>query len=138
VRQGATSVGNQRAYQARLSKNTQQGRLGALFTWIASGGRVYRVECIAAEARFESFEPTCLRTLSSFRPLTSAERDEIRMHVLRVVRANAVETVAALAARSQSVWSAERVAIANGLEPSARLERGRSVKVAVSAPYRPR
>jgi predicted Zn-dependent protease len=138
VRQGAVTVGDRRAWQARLSQTTQQGRVGGLFTWIASGGRVYRLECIAAEARFDGFEPVCGRTVSSFRPLSAAERAEIRAHVLRVVRANAGETVAALTARSRSVWSAERVAVANGLEPGARLDAGRPVKVAVSAPYRSR
>jgi predicted Zn-dependent protease len=138
VRQGATSVGSQPAWQARLSQTTQQGKVGGLFTWIASGGRVYRLECIAAESRFQAFEPVCQRTVGSFRPLTRAERDEIRAHVLRVVAASSGETVAALAARSHSVWSAEWVAVANGLEPGARLERGRPVKIAVSAPYRSR
>jgi predicted Zn-dependent protease len=138
VRQGPSSVGELSAYQARLSQADQQGRVGGLFTWIASGGRVYRFECVAAEARFEGFEPACLRTVSSFRRLTQGERDAIRVRILHIAFANAGETPLALAARTGSAWSGERVAIANGLEPNARLERGRPVKIAVSAPYRPK
>jgi predicted Zn-dependent protease len=139
VREGPTNVGNQRAYQARLSQDTQQGRVGGLFTWIASNGRIYRLECMSSEARFDNFQSVCLRTVSSFGPLSANERDAIRVHVLRVVRANAGETVLALASRIKSAWSPERTAIANALEPGTRLEAGRPVKVAVAAPYqRPR
>jgi predicted Zn-dependent protease len=135
VKHGALSIGDRRAYQARLSQNTQQGRVGGLFTWIASDGRVYRIECMAAEARFDDFRDVCMRTVKSFRELAPGEREAIRMHVLRVVRANPGDTPAAIASRSDSPWSGERIAVANALEPGARLESGRPVKVAVSAPY---
>jgi len=138
VREAATRVGGLGAYEARLSQSGQQGRVGGLFTWVALGGRVFRIECIAPESRFEALGSACRNTVASFRPLDASDRASIRNHVLRIVTASSGETVAALTARSASAWSAQRVAIANGLDLSTRLERGRPVKVVVAEPYRPR
>lgn len=135
VRHGAVSIGALRGYQARLSQTSSQGKVGALFTWIAHGGRIYRVECLAAEARFARFAPTCESTTGSFRPLEADERRRIQAHVLRIATARSGEGLSAVAERTGNVWSPERTAVVNGMAGvSAPLPGGR-LKIAVAVPY---
>ena len=138
VKHGAVSIGALRGYQVRVKQASQQGEVGALFTWIAHGGQVYRVECVAAEARFDDrVAPLCERTTESFRPLSAADRDAIRERVLRIAAARPGESLAALSARTGNVWSPEKTAAVNGLESPARPPADGLTKIAVEVPYRP-
>ena len=136
VQHGPIAIGALRGYQVRVSQASQQTKVGGLFTWIAHGGQIYRIECVAAEARFASFAPLCARTTQSFRPLDAADREAIRVHVLRVATARSGESLAALGARTGNVWSPERTAVANGLDAASGLRPDGRVKIAVSLPYR--
>lgn len=109
-------------------------------TWIASGGLIFQVAGIAPSKSFAALQPAFEALATSFRPLTSAERASIRENRLRLVKARAGESAAALAARVQSAWSAEEIAVANGLKPGEPLREGHTVKVAIAEPYvsRPR
>ncbi len=133
---GPLSIGSLQAYQVRLSQQTQQGQMGGLFTWIAHGGQVYRVECIAAEQRFERFAPLCARTTRSFRPLDSKDRERIRGKVLRVATVNAGESLAAFGARTGNVWSPEQTAVANAMPSPSAFPSDRRLKIAVAVPFR--
>ncbi len=54
---------------------------------------------------------------------------------LALERARAGETLPELVARTRSAWSAEQVAVANGIEAGARLAEGHLVKVVVARSY---
>lgn len=107
-------------------------------TWIAHGGLIYQVAGIAPSRRFEEVKPTLDAATNSFRPLTAAERGGITEKRIRLAHAKAGETIEAFAARSQSAWKPEEIAVANGLKVSDPLAQGRLLKVAVTEPYRPR
>jgi len=136
VQHGPVSIGALRGYQVRLSQPSQQGKIGGLFTWIAHGGQIYRIECVAAEARFARFAPLCESTTRSFRPLDDADRRQIQAHVLRIATVRAGETLAALGARTGNVWSPERTAVANSMATPSALPADRLLKIAVAVPYR--
>jgi predicted Zn-dependent protease len=136
VEQGSVTIGALRGYRVRMSQPSAQGKVGGLFTWIAHGGQVYRLECIAAEVRFAAFAPLCARTTESFRPLDAADREAIRAHVLRVATARSGESLSALGARTGNVWSPEQTAVANGIEASGALPPDRLLKIAVAVPFR--
>lgn len=136
VNHGPVSIGALRAYQVRLSQLSDQGKIGGLFTWIAHDGRIYRLECIAAEARFARFTPLCERTTRSFQPLDEADRRKIRAHVLRIETARPGESLARLGERTGNVWSPERTAVANGMGTAFALPSDRLLKIAVAIPYR--
>jgi predicted Zn-dependent protease len=70
--------------------------------------------------------------------MTAAERDGITEKRIRLVKAQAGETIGALAARSRSAWKPEEIAVANGLKVSDSLAQGQLLKVAVTESYRPR
>lgn len=135
VEHGAFSGAGVPGYRARARVATQQGTAGADFFWLAHGGVVYRLQGLASAQGFSSFAPHFERTAKSFRPLTSAERAGIRERRLHVASARAGESLAALAERSGNVWRIEQVALANGLEPGAKLAAGQRIKLAVERPY---
>jgi predicted Zn-dependent protease len=134
--QGPVTIGALRGYRVRMSQASAEGKIGGLFTWIAHGGQVYRLECIAAEVRFAAFAPLCARTTESFRPLDAADRDAIRAHVLRIATARSGESLAAVGARTGNVWSPEQTAVANGIEAGGALPADRLLKIAVGVPFR--
>jgi predicted Zn-dependent protease len=137
IEHGPVSIGALRGYQVRMSQASQQGKIGGLFTWIALGGQIYRVECIAAEARFARFAPLCASTTKSFRPLDASDRDKIQAHVLRIATARSGETLASLGARTGNVWSPEQTAVANAMADPSAIPPDRRLKIAVAVPYRP-
>jgi len=73
----------------------------------------------------------------NFRSLTAAERASLRETRLRLIPAQAGETPAAIAVRTDSPWSGAMIAAANGTALDARFAAGDQVKVAISEPYRP-
>jgi predicted Zn-dependent protease len=104
-------------------------------TWIAYGGMVYQFAGIAETRGFESIRPLFQDTVQSFRPLTADERNGIREKRLRLVKAQAGETVGTLTARSGSAWKVNQVAVANALKDSDTLEQGQVLKITIEEPY---
>ncbi|MEX5214747.1 MAG: M48 family metalloprotease [Nitrospiraceae bacterium] len=106
-------------------------------TWIGHGGLIYQIVAVAPTRHFETLKPTLDTTINSFRPMTVAERDGITEKRIRLIRAQNGETIAALAARTQSAWKPEEIAVANGLKVSDSLAQGQLLKIAVTESYRP-
>jgi predicted Zn-dependent protease len=105
---------------------------------IGYGGRVFaivgqsRMQDAAGYAR--AFDATA----RSFRALRQSERAALRESRLRVRAARSGETPEAIARRTGSTWSAERVAIANAVELESGLQGGQEVKLALPQAYTPR
>ena len=70
--------------------------------------------------------------------MTPADTAQIRETRLRVTTARDGERPSEIARRTGSVWSADEIAVANGLAAGARLAAGQRIKVAVPEPYRDR
>jgi predicted Zn-dependent protease len=104
-------------------------------TWIAYGGTVYQIAAFAPTREFESAEPVFRQVTQSFRPLSSEERAAIREDHIRLVKARQGESVRAVAARSNTVWKPEQIAVANNLTDYEPLREGHVIKIAVSEPY---
>jgi predicted Zn-dependent protease len=114
---------------------TADGPLVLDLTCVTHGGLVFRIMGAARPSSAARVTPAFQATARSFRRPSAAERGRIRETRLRLVRARPGETMAALVARTRSAWTADRVAVANGLEKTSRLAAGQVVKVAVSEPY---
>jgi len=112
----------------------QQGEAVGWIGFVAYEGRVYRVTGLASPQSWRSRVPTFAATAASLGPLSSAGRRSLRDQRLRIVRAGANETLAALAQRAGNAWSVQQTAVANGLAPEARLEAGWPVKVVIAEP----
>jgi predicted Zn-dependent protease len=123
------------AVEIQGSAPSPGGRVAGRLTWIAHGGRVYRLANLVQgvqAARGLSRGDVFTR---SFRPLTPEERAGIEVRRLRLATAREGETLAELADRTGNDWDAQRTAIANGLFASARLTAGSLLKIAVWEPY---
>lgn len=104
-------------------------------TWIAHGGMVYLIAAFAPTREFQDVEPVFRQTTQSFRPLSAEERATITEDRIRLVKARQGENVRAIAARSNTVWKPEQVAVANNLTDYEPLREGHVIKLAVSEPY---
>jgi predicted Zn-dependent protease len=106
-------------------------------TWYAHPKGVLRLAGVSPASRFERRLPAFRAAAESLRPLSAEERAGLRERRLRVVEAEAGEGLAELGRRTGNRWSLEETAVANGIERDARLEAGRSIKIAAEVPYDP-
>ena len=114
---------------------SSDGPLAVDLTWVAVGGRVFRLLGATKPETFDRHASTFRATAATFHEPTAAERARVRETRLRIVRAREGESIAALVERSHSVWRDDMTAIVNGLERYAPLTGGQAVKVAVSEAY---
>jgi predicted Zn-dependent protease len=103
--------------------------------WIAYRGQIYQVAGVAPVERSDAFRGLFVTTAQSFRPLSADERAGLTERRIRLVRAQADETLDSLAARSHSDWTKDEIAVANGLSIDQRLKKDMLVKVSIEGPY---
>ncbi|HET6415297.1 MAG TPA: hypothetical protein VFG22_03295 [Polyangiales bacterium] len=109
--------------------------INLFLTWIAKDGLVYRVLGAAPTSRWNEHHPNFEAAARSFHALSDRELRELHVNRLRLVKAHAGETLTAIAARSSSQWSAEKMAVANDLSTSAPLPDGETIKISKREPY---
>jgi predicted Zn-dependent protease len=124
--------------------------LPAARTQISGGGKVSDVTLIEYQKNVygvvgqsedklaKRYAPVFRASADSFRALRDSERRSIKESRLRVRPARASETTAEIAKRLGSTWGPERVAVANDVETSSKLDAGWPVKVALPQAYTPR
>lgn len=115
-----------------------EGRVKLDITWIAHEGLIYQVVGLAPTKKFDSLQTVFHSVAHSFRPLSATERANIKEKRIRLVKAQAGESIEALATRAHAAWKKEEVAVANGLVTTAQLHEGQVLKVAVEERYESR
>jgi predicted Zn-dependent protease len=115
---------------------TPQGEIAGQLTWVALGGRVYRLSAASSPISMSKYAERAAQMVRSLRPLTPEERASITVDRLRLARAKAGESIAEFSARTKNVYDVHRTAIANDLEVGARLGAGQLLKIGVRGPYR--
>ncbi|HYM87478.1 MAG TPA: M48 family metalloprotease [Nitrospiraceae bacterium] len=111
------------------------GKVTLDITWIAHGGLIYQVAGMAPTRQFDTLQPLFHSTAHSFRPLSASERDGIKEKRIRLVKARAGESIEALAARTNSAWKKEQIAVMNNLAVGDQLKEGQVIKVAIAEQY---
>jgi predicted Zn-dependent protease len=124
------------AFRAWTLVDTRDGPIALDLTWIVHPAAIFRVTGMSPPSRFAERAPAFTRAARSFRPLSESERASIRDLRLRIVRARDGERLADLSRRTGNTWTPEETAVANGLQPGARLSGGQPLKIAVEVPYR--
>lgn len=104
-------------------------------TFIAFGGRIYRVTGTTQEGVFARHKGTFRSAVRSFRALTKKELESIQVTRLKISRAKLDETLSDLSKRTGNTWTLQKTAVFNGLSPNASLDEGQMVKVALQEPY---
>jgi len=111
------------------------GKVTLDLTWIAHGGLIYQVVGLAPTKDFATLQALFHGVAHSFRPLSASERAGIKEQRIRLVKAQAGESIEALAARTNSAWKKEQIAVMNNLAPGDQLKEGQLIKVAIAEPY---
>jgi len=126
-----------KTYVVRGEVATPQGVIKGQLTWVALGGRVYRLSAASIPIMAEKYADRAKQMVRSLRPLTAEERAAIEVNRLRLARARAGETIPEFSARTKNVYDVHRTAIANDVQVGARLADGELLKIGVRIPYRP-
>jgi predicted Zn-dependent protease len=130
-----TYINGLRALQTTVPQDATGQNTRVDVTWIAHGGLIYEIVALSPRKGGDGYRATLKRATRSFAPLSQANRRRIHVQRLRIVTAQAGETVASLVIRTRSAWSAQMVAIANGLPGDVVLEAGQTIKIARLEPY---
>jgi predicted Zn-dependent protease len=125
-------IGGRPAAQLELTR----GGDAALLTWLALGGRVYRVVGICPVAELGARHELFVSATGELRALTPADRRRIEAARLRVLVPRPGEALDALAERADSTWSPAEIAVANDLDAGAPLSGGARVKLPVREAWR--
>jgi predicted Zn-dependent protease len=128
-------IGGYDAVRAWSMGSGPQGEIGVDLTWYAHPKAVLRMAGVSPAAQFERRVRLFHDVAVSLRPLSSEERASLRERRLRVVEAEAGESLAELGRRTGNRWSVEETAVANALEPSAKPSAGQPIKIAVEVPW---
>ena len=133
------TIGDLPAVRVTAEARTDEGPVALELTWIAVGGRIYRLVGATSPRKTETYTRAFRDTAMSFRRLTAAERAGFHETRLRLVTGKDGETIGQLLARTgATAWNPEMTAVANELEPGSKLGQRQTVKVPLSEPYRPR
>ncbi len=124
-----------RAYTAHTKVPTRTGHNAAVLTWIELDRVLVRLTGLTPGTRFKRHRDSFATATASVRPVSRARLAAITERRLRVVPGRAGETLPQLGKRTGNRWSPQETAVANGLPPDVRLERGQLVKVAIQVPF---
>ena len=127
-------LGGSAGWRAYGTASTPRGTLHAVITWIAFRGSVYRIMGLSLSKQHEGVFVNVAR---SFKPLSRELAGSFTEKRLKVVEAQAGETLAALGERAGNQWDLQHTAVINDVFATAALEAGTPVKVAVVQKYVP-
>lgn len=127
-----TTIGDLPAAHTQIEED---GNVTLDITWIAYGGLIYQVVGVAPTKQFDTLQALFHSVAHSFRPLSESERAGIKEQRIRLVKAQAGESIEALAARTNSVWKKEQIAVVNNLATGDQLKEGQVIKVAIAEQY---
>jgi predicted Zn-dependent protease len=119
-----------------IALETQFGPVSGEVTWIAHGGRIYRLVAGVEAGRVAPAGGALRGFARSFRPLDAGEIARLSELRLRVALARDGESLVSLGARTRNEWDPLRTAVANAMQVDRPLREGELVKVAVREPYR--
>jgi predicted Zn-dependent protease len=127
-----TTIGDLPAAHTQIKED---GNVTLDITWIAHGGLIYQVVGVAPTKQFDTLQGLFHSVAHSFRPLSASERAGIKEQRIRLVKAQAGESVEALAARTNSAWKKEQITVMNNLAAGDQLKEGQVIKVAIAEQY---
>jgi predicted Zn-dependent protease len=104
-------------------------------TWITHGGLIYQVVGMAPTKQFDTLQGLFHSVAHSLRPLSASERAGFHEKRTRLVQALEGESIEALAARTNSAWKNEQIAVMNNLTVGDQLKEGQVIKVVIAEQY---
>jgi len=105
------------------------GSVSARITFFPFADSTWRIVGAAPAAAVNRYLPQILLTTRSFRPLSAAHRNQIRIQRLRVVLAHSGEDLVRLGQRTNNAWTPSVTALINGKLGNEVFEGGELVKI---------
>jgi len=125
------TVNNHQGYLITMTDDSGEKPMYIHILWVKMSGKVFKLIGIAPR----SFEPDLQKTARSLRALTLEERKAIEVNIVRIVEANKNETIEEISTRHNNVVNTSIIAIMNGIEESAKLNKKQSVKIVLREKY---
>ena len=119
------------AVREEIPVRGKQGTYWLTLNWVVVGNLVWSIEGAAPQATAERDARIIEASIDTIRPISEADKAQIGIVRLRVTPATDGEMLGSLRRRTGSTWSANEIAIANGLARDAHLEAGQLIKVPV-------
>jgi predicted Zn-dependent protease len=131
----SVSVGRNPAWRAELSAGGRFDRVTGTATFISYGDQTFRLMTVAATRAARAELRRALTAVRSFRRLSVGNRELVRARRLRIVEAEAGESLADLGRRTEDTWVPTDRALVNGLLSNHVFAGGELVKVARSEAF---
>ncbi|MGH0038582.1 MAG: M48 family metalloprotease [Myxococcota bacterium] len=131
-------IGGFDAWRVEMRESLGAVSVTNVTTFVPYRDATWRITGMALASRSQRYMGRILNTARSFGRLTDEERASIRSARLRLVTAQAEESLVELGERSHSAWRPNRAAVYNGVFVDHRFAGGEWVKVAKVEPYTPR
>jgi predicted Zn-dependent protease len=125
------TVNNHSGYLISMDDNTGDETMYIHILWLKMNGLLFKLIGIAPK----SFEPDLQKTARSLRTLTLEEFNSINVYTIRLVEANKNESLEEISARSSNVVNTSIIAVMNGIEEDAKLQKKQVVKIVISEKY---
>jgi predicted Zn-dependent protease len=137
AREGPVKVGEIDSWRIEGTGWMQGQKVAALLTFVPFRGLIYRITAISPPGSADKFVGRSRAATRSFGPITKQEMDSMEILTLRVVSAEAGESLRALGKRTRNAYGEQDTAILNGIFTDKRFREGDLVKIARAKPYRP-
>ena len=99
-----------------------------LVGFLEHGGMVYRLVSYTPNEKFSNYQPTMQRSVASFQNVTNSRYLDVKPKKVKIMELPESMTVSEFNRRFPSTVDDATLAIVNGVEPNAVLERGTLVK----------
>jgi predicted Zn-dependent protease len=124
-------INNHPGYLITLEDNTGDQTMYLHILWLKMGSHLFKLIGFAPK----SYEPELGKTARSLRVLTVTERKNVKVHTIRIVRANKNESLDKLSKRTKNTAKTNVTAVMNGIEENANLNQNQAVKIVVKEKY---
>lgn len=127
----AVQAGQWPGYLVTLAESERQHITYMHILWVKMQKLTYQLIGVGAD----QYRPMLKETALSLRPLTVEERNAITSLRLRIVAANAGETLAELGERTGNAWKPDYTAMINNIPIDQKLQAGELIKIARREKY---
>jgi len=121
----AVEIGDWLAYLVRIEDVSGAEPVSTYYLWVNSGRSVFQIIAVGANRFTDRLRDTVL----SLRNMTPDERRSIDAYRIRIIPAEDGESLTALSARTDNIWSPELTAAINGLQVTAELRKDVPIKI---------
>ena len=126
-----THINGLSAIRKELTVKGEKMSFWLSLTWVRLDRIVWSIVAVAASTHAQEYTPVIREGIASFGRIGDADKAGITAARLRIAQAQAGETLASLCERTGSLWSADQVAVANGMAADMRFSGGELVKIVV-------